>query len=224
MTADSELNPLIIEPSGPATASIIWLHGLGADAHDFEPIVPHLDLPAELGVRFIFPNAPRRPVSVNNGLVMPAWYDILGLDINRQEDEAGIRDSERALQKLIRQQEQQGIATERIVLAGFSQGGAMTLHTGVRYPEKLAGMLALSCYLPLPDSVPAERHPANQDTAILMAHGRFDPVVNYDKGKRSSELLQDLGYPLEWREYPMQHEVVLEQIQETGRWLQTVLA
>jgi phospholipase/carboxylesterase len=219
----AELTTVEIDPPATAQASIIWMHGLGADAHDFEPIVPHLNIPAGLGLRFVFPNAPVRPVTINGGMAMRAWYDILGMDIPRREDDAGIRDSEAAIQKLIRREQQRGIAVENILLAGFSQGGAMTLHSGLRYPEALGGLLALSCYLPLQASFASERHPANQRTPIFMAHGTFDPVVPYALGKTGMEYLQGLEYAVDWHEYPMAHEVNLEEIQAIGAWIRGTL-
>jgi phospholipase/carboxylesterase len=213
-----------IEPSVPARASVILMHGLGADAHDFEPIVPALELPQELAVRFVFPNAPQRSITVNGGMRMRAWYDIAALEIDRRPDEAGVRESEAQIVQLIRREVGRGIPTERIVLAGFSQGGAMALHTGLRYPEQLAGILALSCYLLLPESITQERHPANQETPIFLAHGRFDPVVPYALGEAARMRLQALGYNLQWQDYPMQHEVVWEEVQAIGAWLRQVLA
>jgi phospholipase/carboxylesterase len=215
----AELTTVDIDPPGEIKSVIIWMHGLGADAHDFEPIVPHLQIPAELGLRFVFPNAPVQPVTINSGMAMRAWYDILSMDIPRQEDEKGLRDSEAAIQQLIRREQQRGIAAENIILAGFSQGGAMTLQTGLRYPEVLGGLLALSCYVPLAVLLESERHPANQNTPIFMAHGTFDPVVPYTLGKTSMERLQNLGYQIEWHEYPMAHEVNPEEIQAIGRWV-----
>ena len=222
-----ELSVVEIEPVAAAKASIIWMHGLGADAHDFEPIVPHLGLTDDLAVRFVFPNAPIRPVTINGGMAMRAWYDILSVDLGagseRREDEIGLRESEQFIQQLIERERERGIAVNKIVLAGFSQGGAMTLQTGLRYPETLAGMLALSCYLPLHNTVEAERHSANQQAPIFMAHGTFDPVVPYALGKKGMEKLQALGYAVDWREYPMQHEVTMDQIQHIGAWLQQLL-
>ncbi|MDN3516655.1 dienelactone hydrolase family protein [Aquisalimonas lutea] len=209
---------------GEAKASVIWLHGLGADGHDFEPIVPELRLPASLPVRFIFPHAPVRPVTLNGGMAMRAWYDIIALGGNAQQDEQGIRQSEAQVHALIRRENERGIATGRIVLAGFSQGGAVALHTGVRYPEQLAGIMGLSTYLPLADSVAAERSGANAQTPVFMAHGTEDPVLPIQLGQRSHEHLQALGYAVEWHDYPMQHAVCLEEIQAIGAWLQQVLA
>lgn len=221
---DTELSTIEIDPTGAVKASIIWMHGLGANAHDFEPVVPHLGIPPEAGLRFVFPNAPKRAVTVNNGFVMPAWYDILGMELDRREDDAGIRDSERAIQTLIRRENARGIASEHIFLAGFSQGGAMALHTGLRYPEPLAGILALSCYLPLAKLLEGERHPANQQIPIFMAHGSADPVVPLATAEASVAVLKTLGYAPDWREYPMQHEVNMAEIQDIGGWLRQTLA
>ena len=219
----AELHTVEIEPATPARASIIWMHGLGANAHDFEPIVPYLELPPELGLRFVFPDAPVRSVTINGGMNMQAWYDILSMDIARVEDEASVRDSERALHTVIRQERDRGIPPGRILLAGFSQGGAMALQTGLRYPETLGGLLALSCYIPLASRLEGERHPANQDTPIFMAHGLHDPVVPYELGLAGRDTLTDLGYTVEWHEYPMQHEVAMEEIRAIGAWLRKVV-
>lgn len=221
----SELLPAVeIEPQGvEASATVIWLHGLGADGHDFEPIVPELTLPRDAGVRFIFPHAPVRPVTLNAGMAMRAWYDILGLGPDREEDAAGIRASEEQVRKLIERENQRGIPSARIVLAGFSQGGAIVLHTGLRYPERLAGIMALSTYLPLDGTLSAERHAGNQDTPIFMAHGTQDPVLPVSMGTRSRDLLQQHGHPVEWHDYPMEHQVCMEEIRAIGDWLRRVL-
>ncbi|QIT53775.1 carboxylesterase [Aquisalimonas sp. 2447] len=207
-----------------AVASVIWLHGLGADGHDFEPIVPELRLPENLPVRFVFPHAPVRPVTLNGGMAMRAWYDIIALGGNAQQDEPGIRESEQHAHALIRRENDRGIPSGRIVLAGFSQGGAIALHTGVRYPEPLAGVMGLSTYLPLTESVSAERSSANSDTPMFMAHGTADPVLPMQMGQKSREFLEQLGYRVEWHDYPMEHAVCLEEIQAIGDWLQRVLA
>jgi phospholipase/carboxylesterase len=220
----AEFDTLEIEPRRPARSAILWLHGLGADAHDFEPIVPHLQVPAELGLRFVFPNAPVRPVTVNGGMAMRAWYDILGLDIPRVEDPAGVRESEQLLLALIEREKARGIPAERIVLAGFSQGGAIALHTGLRYPEHLAGILALSCYIPLSATLAGERHAANQDVPIFLAHGRRDEVIPIHYGRATGEQLEALGYRPERHEYPMGHEVNWEEIQAIAAWLRRVLS
>lgn len=207
-----------------ARASVIWLHGLGADGHDFEPIVPELRLPAEHGVRFLFPHAPVRPVTLNAGMAMRAWYDIIALGGNAQQDAAGIRQSARQLEALIQREHERGVPAERIVLAGFSQGGAIALHTGLRHPERLAGIMGLSTYLPLGDTVEAERHSANAQTPIFLAHGSMDPVVPMAMGERSRDGLQAMGYPVEWHDYPMVHQVCMEEIEDISAWLQRVLA
>ncbi len=217
------LDTLDIETATPVSAAIIWMHGLGADAHDFEPLVPHLRLPGNPGLRFVFPNAPTQPVTVNGGMRMRAWYDILGIDIPARQDAAGVRASAVAIQALIQREIDRGVPAERIVLAGFSQGGAMALYTGLRYPERLAGILALSCYLPLADTLADERQAVNVDIPILMTHGRFDQVIPPRHAAASRDLLETLGYTVEWHEYPMAHEVSLEEIQQIRAWLGRVL-
>lgn len=216
------LTTVEIDPPGRVRVSVIWLHGLGADARDFEPLVPELKLAADLGVRFVFPNAPVRPVTINSGMRMRAWYDLLAFDLTRGEDAVGVRDSERLLHDLIRQEHARGIPYERIILAGFSQGGAMVLHTGLRFPDKLGGILALSCYVLLSKSLEAERHPANQDTPIFIAHGDHDAIVPVALGRAAVQQLQALGYAPEWQEYPMGHEVCWDEILDIGRWLTRV--
>ena len=196
---------------------MIWLHGLGADGHDFVPIVPELQLPADLAVRFIFPHAPVRPVSLNNGMEMRAWYDIT--PNMRQQDATGIRASEQTVLKFLAHEIASGIVAERIVLAGFSQGGAITLHTGVRYPQPLAGLLALSTYVPLPEAYAAEALPERRDTPILMCHGQHDGMLPLQLGAWSRDLLKERGYDVTWREYPMQHQVCAEEIADIGAWL-----
>jgi phospholipase/carboxylesterase len=217
-----ELTAIEIEPPGATRSAIIWMHGLGADGNDFRPIVPELHLPPELGIRFVFPNAPIRSVTINAGMQMRAWYDILSIDLPREEDDTGIRDSERLIQNLIRRENERGIPTARIMLAGFSQGGAMALHTGLRYPERLRGILALSCYVPLAKTLEGERHPANQDIPVFLSHGQLDPVIPVRYGRASLELLKSLGYRPDWHEYPMGHEVCWEEIQDIGGWIKEV--
>ena len=212
------------EPSTPARSSIIWLHGLGADGHDFEPIVPELGLAEDLAVRFIFPHAPERAVTINGGMVMRAWYDILGLDIRRDEDIEGLRTSETQVRTLVEREVSRGVSEERIVLAGFSQGGAIALQAGVRHPRRLAGIMALSTYLTLPEQLESEADPANGDCPIFMAHGTHDPVVPYEGGQLSRQALEAQGYEIEWREYPMQHSVCAEEIADISSWLTGVLA
>ncbi|CDH46782.1 MAG: alpha/beta fold hydrolase [Candidatus Competibacteraceae bacterium] len=221
---DPLLTTVEIEPAGTARSSVIWMHGLGADANDFGPIVPEMRLPAELGIRFVFPNAPVRPVTINGGMRMRAWYDVLTMDLPRREDPDGVYDSERALVALVEREKQRGVPAERIVLAGFSQGGAMALHTGLRYPDRLAGILALSCYIPLADRLSAERRPANQHTPLFVAHGDYDAVIPMRYGQMSVQRLESLGYPSEWHDYGMGHEVCLEEIRDIAGWLARVLA
>jgi len=221
---DLPLTTVEIAPTGSVRSSVIWMHGLGADAHDFEPIVPELRLPEALGVRFVFPNAPIRPVTINNGMRMRAWYDVLSLDLPRQEDPEGVYASERAIYALLEREKQRGVSADRIVLAGFSQGGAMALHTGLRYPERLAGILALSCYLPLASRLNSERRTANQATPIFMAHGDYDAVIPMRYGQQSAEALEGLGYLVEWSDYGMGHEVCFQEIRDIAAWLQRVLA
>ncbi|AMP13915.1 alpha/beta hydrolase [Collimonas pratensis] len=220
----STLETLEISTSETPSAAVIWMHGLGADGSDFVPIVKELDLSGCHGIRFVFPSAPAIPVTINNGYVMPAWYDILTSDLVRREDEAGLRKSQADIEALIAQQIALGIAADKIVLAGFSQGCAMTLQTGLRYPQKLAGLMCLSGYLPLNDKIAAERHAANQHTPIFQAHGRADPVVLVNRAEMSRDLLLQLGYSVEWHEYMMQHSVCAEEVADIGNWLRRVLA
>jgi len=204
-------------------AAVIWMHGLGADGNDFLPIVRELDLSECPAIRFVFPNAETMPVTINNGYVMRAWYDILGMDLVRREDEVGLRKSQNQIEQLIAREIERGIPAERIILAGFSQGCAMTMQTGLRYPKKLAGMLCLSGYLPLADKLPAERSEANRSTPIFMAHGRVDPVVQIARAETSRDFLTSLGYAIEWKDYSMPHSVCEEEIDDIGhvitRWL-----
>ncbi|ACB36628.1 phospholipase/Carboxylesterase [Leptothrix cholodnii SP-6] len=211
--------------SGPnPVASIVVLHGLGADGSDFVPIAEQLDLSAIGDVRFVFPDAPVRPVTVNGGYQMRAWYDIFNADLVRREDEAGLRASLADVQALLDREAALGIAPQRTVLMGFSQGCAMTLLAGLRAPQRLAGLACLSGYLPLAARTAAERSAANQDVQIFMAHGRFDPIVTIDRGLASCATLAALGYAIDWREYPMEHSVCEEEIDDLNRWLLKVLA
>lgn len=212
-----------IETAPAPDAAVVWLHGLGADGHDFEPVVPELRLPASLRVRFVFPHAPVRPVTINMGMPMRAWYDILQLG-GGPEDAVGIRASQARVEALIQRESGRGIAAERIVLAGFSQGGAIALHAGLRHAQRLAGILALSTYLPLAGSLAAERSATNQDLPIFMAHGTLDPMIGVDRARVSRDALQALGYRVEWREYPMPHSVCAEEIADIGAWLVSRLA
>jgi phospholipase/carboxylesterase len=202
---------------------VLWLHGLGADGHDFEPIVPELRLPDEAGVRFVFPHAPSIPMSLNQGFVMPAWYDIRDTDLRHRHDEAGIRASAERIEALIVHEIEQGVPAERIFLAGFSQGGAIALHVGLRHRERLAGILALSTYLVCADSLPAERSAANADVPIFQAHGTFDPMVNLARGQDARDRLLGLGYAVEWHTYPMPHAVCPDEIRDIGAWFRNLI-
>ena len=215
--------PLIIEPPETATASVIWLHGLGADGHDFEPIVPELGDAATRSVRYVFPHAPRIPVTINAGMVMRAWYDIADADLANRADESGVRASAGILEALIEEELGRGIDSTRILLAGFSQGGAIALHTGLRYAKPLAGILALSTYLPLEQAASDERHEANHDVPIFMAHGSHDPVIPLALSEHSRRFLTSLGYKVECHTYPMPHSVCPEEIRDIAVWLERVL-
>ena len=212
-----------LETGRPATASVIWLHGLGADGHDFEPIVPELDLPDALAVRFVFPHAPMQPVTINGGAVMRAWYDVYALEGQRREDAAGVRASQAHVEELIASEKKRGIAASRIVLAGFSQGGAIALHTGLRHAERLAGIMALSTYLPVASAFAAEAAAANRSTPIFMAHGLYDPLIPVERAMMSRRQLEAAGYAVEWHEYPMEHAVCATEIADISAWLQRVL-
>jgi len=214
---------VVVQPSIATEASVIWLHGLGADGHDFEPILPELGSAITERTRFIFPHAPMRPVTVNGGYVMRAWYDVVDADIARRADADGVHESEEILRGCIDAEVASGVPPERIVVAGFSQGGAIALHGGLRYPQRLAGVLGLSCYLPLPAAIAQGLAPANAMTPIFMAHGTEDPVIPVQAGTRSRDYLNDLEYDVEWHTYPMQHAVCLEEIEDIGRWLLRVL-
>lgn len=211
------LVPIELNPNQPATSSIIWLHGLGADGNDFVPIAQELALPG--AVRYVFPNAPAIPVTINRGYVMPAWYDITQSDIGKQADAAGIMQSTATLHALIDAEVARGIPAHRIVLAGFSQGGVIAYHAGLRYPHTLGGIMALSTYLPLTDTLATARHPANQNTALFCAHGKADNVVPQALGQAAHQTLNDWGYTVAWRTYPMQHSVCHAEIQDIRTWL-----
>jgi phospholipase/carboxylesterase len=211
------MDAIRVETGPRPDATVIWLHGLGADGHDFEPIVPELRLTKP--VRFVFPHAPIRPVTINNGMRMRAWYDILQLG-GGPEDEAGLRASQKQVEEMIRAQ---GMPASRIVLAGFSQGGAIVLQTALRYPERLAGLMALSCYLPLAGQLAAEKSAANQDLPLFMAHGRFDDIIPLERAQASREHLAKLGHKVEWHEYPMPHSVCAPEIADISAWLAKVL-
>jgi phospholipase/carboxylesterase len=212
-----------VETGHNPVAAVIWLHGLGADGHDFEPAVPALLPSRATAVRFVLPHAPVRPVTLNAGARMRAWYDIRGFERSSAQDELGVRESDAAIRALIRRENARGIATERIVLAGFSQGGAMALFTGTRLTERLAGIIGLSCYLLLEGSFAAEHHSANQATPIFLAHGSYDAVVDPRLGEQTRALLVAAGYPVEWHSYPMAHSVSAEEIAAIAAFLQRVL-
>jgi phospholipase/carboxylesterase len=214
----------IEKETGPhPTASIIVLHGLGADGNDFVPVAQQLDLASIGPVRFVFPHAPVMPVTINGGYAMRAWYDILGTELVLREDEAGLRQSLAQVEALIAREKSRGVAPGRIVLAGFSQGSAMALLTGLRHAERLAGVVGLSGYLPLAATTAAERHDANSFTPVFMAHGQMDNVVPIQRAKASRDALKALGYPVEWHEYPMAHSVCAQEIADLNRWLLGVL-
>ncbi len=212
------LETVEVQTGAAPRAAVVWMHGLGADGHDFEPIVPELGLPPDLPVRFVFPHAPMRPVTINQGYVMRAWYDVRADAGERREDEAGVRESHRQIAALIAREAARGIPAGRVLLAGFSQGGAMALHVGLRHPERLAGVIALSCFLPLADRVAAEASPDNRATPILMAHGTQDPLIPVTRGRQARDLLTRLGYQVAWHEYPMPHAVCADEIALIGRW------
>lgn len=218
-TMTTALQLVTIEPDGTHDASIIWLHGLGADGHDFEPIVPALSLPQGHGVRFVFPHAPIRPITINGGMEMRAWYDIVDQGLERSVDEDGIRGSAASIRALLDREIDAGIASERIVLAGFSQGGAIALHLGLRYPRRLAGILALSTYLPLTESLGTEANEAQANISIFIGHGSYDPLVPEELGRRSAQMLGDAGYNVDYSSYPMQHAVSPEEIRDIAQWL-----
>ncbi len=199
--------------------AIIVLHGLGADGNDFVSIASELDLKAVGAVRYVFPHAPTRPVTVNNGYVMRAWYDILGFDLSKREDEQGLRESQALVEAFVARENERGVPTSRIVIAGFSQGCAMTLMTGLRHRERLAALVGMSGYLPLAATVEDERHVANHDVPIFLAHGRNDPVVSIERGRASRDALLALGHDVEWHEYAMQHSVCAQEIVDLSRFL-----
>lgn len=205
-----------IEPQRAATSSVIWLHGLGADGHDFEPIVPYLGLDPGLAVRFVFPHAPRRAVTINAGLIMPAWYDIRVLALRRDVDERGVLDSSEQVRALVARENERGVPCGRIVLAGFSQGAAIALHVALRYPERLAGIVALSTYLVREETLDSERDEANRGIPIFQAHGTADEMVPIENGRSTRDRLIELGYPVVWKTYPVGHEVNPEEIRDIG--------
>ena len=217
------LDCIELETAPNAQSSVIWMHGLGADGNDFVPVVEELDLP-DAPIRFIFPHAPMQAVTVNNGYVMRSWYDVLSNDFAKRTDADGVRESQALVEALIAREKARGVAASRIVLAGFSQGGAMALQTGLCHKERLAGVMVLSSYAPIPETLAQDVSPANRDVPIFMAHGRMDQVIPLFAAQASHELLQSLGYKLEWHEYAMAHSVCIEEIEHIGEWLRKVLA
>lgn len=216
----TEILPCVeVAPTGPVKSTVIWMHGLGANGHDFEPIVPSFGMNDDHGVRFVFPHAPKRAVTINMGLIMPAWYDIREIDLGRNHDEEGIRESAAQIESLIAREKERGVPAENMILAGFSQGGAMALHVGLRHSEALAGILALSCYLVCADSVESEISEANRAVSIFQAHGRQDPMIPEDRGAETRDRLIQLGYDVEWKTYNMGHEVHPREIEDIGDWL-----
>jgi phospholipase/carboxylesterase len=218
------LETIEVETAAKPNAAVIWLHGLGADGHDFEPIVPEIVHRRERAWRFVFPNAPVRPVTINGGMRMRAWYDIKGLDRHAAEDVAGFRETDAQVRQLIAREAERGIPANRVVLAGFSQGGAVSLYTALRLSEKLAGVMALSCYLPVESTFGAERAPANDATPIFMAHGQADATLPMAMGSSSRNFLKAQGYTIEWHEYPMAHAVCVAEIADIREFLLRVLA
>jgi phospholipase/carboxylesterase len=206
------------------SSCVIWLHGLGANGHDFKDIVSELKIPKGMGIRFIFPHAPIQPVTINAGYPMRSWFDILGLDVNAKQDEIGIRKSQRSIEHLINNVICTGIPSQRIILGGFSQGGAMALHIALRLPQKLAGMIGLSTFLPLADLLHVERHTMNEKTAIFLAHGRQDSVVPFAFGKMGFDLLRKLGYVVSWHEYNLPHSVNAQEVADVSAWIQKILS
>ena len=213
-----------VQTSPSPGATVILLHGLGADGYDFVPVVRELESHGAPPSRYVFPHAPTMPVTINGGYVMRAWYDILGADLVRREDERGIRASQAMVEALIEREVERGVARARIVLAGFSQGGAITLHTGLRQPQPLAGLIALSCYLPLADAFPREASAASKGVPLFLAHGTQDPVVPLARGTASRDTLKAAGYSVEWHDYPMPHSVSAEEIRDIAAFMQRVLA
>ena len=218
--------PAVEVETGPhPTHAVIWLHGLGADGHDFEPVVAEFEATRLPPTRFVFPHAPLRPITINGGYVMRSWYDIVSLDFTqRREDPRGVHDSARQVEALIARERARGIAERHIVLAGFSQGGAIALHTGLRHRARLAGILALSTYLPLAETVASEAHPANRGVPIFMAHGEHDAVIPYQFGERSGAYLRSLGYPVAWHAYRAEHTLCIDELRDIEGWLATTLA
>ena len=220
----SVLETIVVETAQSITSAVIWLHGLGADGYDFAGIPSQLNLPPKAGIRFIFPHAPVRPVTLNNGSSMRAWYDIYSLSNLRQEDRSGIHSSQQAIHQLIEQQREDAIPTTRIILAGFSQGGALALHTGLHYPEQLGGIIGLSTYLPLMPHFPQQASPANANIPIFLGHGERDDLVPLLLGEETRDVLLQAGYQVKWRSYPIAHQVSIPELADIGHWLTQRLA
>jgi phospholipase/carboxylesterase len=218
------LETITIEPKQPAIGSVIWLHGLGADGNDFVPLVPELTLPEHIPLRFVFPHAPVRPITINNNYPMRGWFDIYSLSDLTREDEAGIQQSAATVVELIHHEINRGIESQRILLAGFSQGGAIALYAGLRFNKPLAGILALSTYLPMPVTLSTEANATNQAVSIFQAHGTYDDILPLQLGKMTNQLLTQMNYHCEWHEYPMGHAVCPDEIKDIGHWLQRVFA
>jgi phospholipase/carboxylesterase len=213
-------NAVVIEPNNIHRSSVIWLHGLGADGYDFQPVISGFKLPESHGIRFIFPHAPKRAITINDGMVMRAWYDVKHPDLMQEEDIDSINESAAILNKYIDQEIEEGIPSEKIVIAGFSQGGAIALHAGLHCSLKLCGLLALSTYLPIADRFALKQDNVNSQTPIMMLHGKFDPVIPIHQGQSSRDMLQNAGYSISWHEYPMQHAVCSQEIDDISEWLQ----
>ena len=218
------LENIVVETAPNPSVAIIWMHGLGADGNDFVPLVKELDLRGLPAIRFVFPHAQTMPVTINGGYVMRSWYDIVGNDLMRSEDEAGLRSSQLQIEALIAREKGRGIPAARIILAGFSQGCAMTLQTGLRHPERLAGLMCLSGYVPLAPKVALERSEASLQTPIFMVHGRADQVIPVARAEESRALLTALGYQIEWHDYPMEHSLCGQEVSDISAWLKRVLA
>jgi phospholipase/carboxylesterase len=216
------LDTVVVSTKEPTSRSVIWLHGLGADGHDFEPVVPELGLGDLPGVRFVFPHAPVRPVTLNNGMAMRAWFDIFGLDRKGPFDEEGIAQSVAQVERLIAAELADGRGASDIVIAGFSQGGVIALHSALAYPARLAGVMALSTYLPLHEKALANASSANTDLPVFLAHGTADPVLELALGEHAHQALSEAGYNVDWRTYPMAHQVCMEQLRDIGAWLRKV--
>ena len=223
MNPMNKLDYVDVHPNSKPDACVVWLHGLGADGYDFADVIPSLNLPEHHQIRFIFPHAPQRPITINSGMMMPGWYDILGLTLNDPHDEKGIKESEQLLFLLLQDIFASGIPSNRVILMGFSQGGALALHTALRFPQTLGGVASLSAYLPLASLLPQERHAANATIPIFIAHGMADPVVPYLMGLHACQQLENLGYQVQWHAYPILHTVCLPELADISHWIQRIL-